>query len=54
MALSWLIVENGSPSEQLSGFVTRLKALPIDTGPQTPLDVLGLTAICAGAWAHNV
>jgi len=32
-------------SEQLSGFLIRLKALPIDAGPQTPMDVLGLPAI---------
>jgi predicted nucleic acid-binding protein len=32
-------------SEQLTGFVARLKALPIDAGPQTPMDVLGLPAI---------
>lgn len=32
-------------SEQLSGFVIRLKTLPIDAGPQTPVDVLGLPAI---------
>jgi len=32
-------------SEQLSGFVVRLKALPIDDGPQTPMDLLGLPAI---------
>jgi len=32
-------------SEQLSGFVIRLKTLPINAGPQTPMDVLGLPAI---------
>ena len=32
-------------SEQLAGFVIRLKALPIDAGAQTPVDMLGLPAI---------
>ncbi|MGO4885706.1 MAG: type II toxin-antitoxin system VapC family toxin [Bryobacteraceae bacterium] len=32
-------------TEQLSGFVVRLKVLPIDPAPQPPMDVLGLAAI---------
>jgi predicted nucleic acid-binding protein len=41
-------------SEQLSGFVIRLKTLPNRRRPPDADGCAGIAGDCAGTWAHNV